>query len=83
MTAKDRQWVEDTFIKPHPEEPSLWEPEDFTQANAMTQYDNLVVSASSFPWWAGYLGNEDRLIIAPKHIQVDFVSEDYYPSSGP
>jgi len=84
MIAEDRQWVKDTFIKPHSEEPLFLEPEDFTEANAMhmmTQCDNLVVPASSFSWWAGYFGNEDRLIIASKHIQVDFVSEDYYPPS--
>jgi len=84
MTAEDRQWVKDTFITPHSKEPSFLEPEDFTEANAMhmmTECDNLVVSASSFSWWGGYLGNKDRLIIAPKEIQIDFVSEDYYPPS--
>ena len=84
MVMEDRQWVEDTFITPRPEEPSFLEPEDFTEANAlhtMTECDNLVVSASSFSWWAGYLSNKDHLIIAPKTIQLDFVPEDYYPPS--
>jgi len=83
IVAEDRQWVKDTFLT-RPEEPSFLEPEDFTAADAlhmMTECDNLVVSASSFSWWAGYLSNKDRLIIAPKQIQTDFVPEDYYPPS--
>jgi hypothetical protein len=84
IVAEDRQWVNDNFITPRPEEPSFLEPEDFTEANAlhtMTECDNLVVSASFFPWSAGYLSNEDRLIIAPKKIPLDFVPEYYYPPS--
>jgi hypothetical protein len=84
MEVEDRQWVKDTFIIPRSEEASFLEPEDFTEANAlhtMTECDNLVVSASSFSWWAAYLSSKNRLIIAPKEIQLEFVPEDYYPPS--
>jgi hypothetical protein len=82
MVAEDRQWVKDTFITPHGGQASFLEPEDFKAANSlhmMTECDNLVVSASSFSWWAGYLSKKDGMIIAAKHIQEDFVPEDYYP----
>ena len=82
MIEEDRQWVLDTFINPHPDEYAFLEPEEFEAASSlhmMTQCDHLVVSSSSFSWWAGYLSTKARTIIAPKVIQADFVPEDYYP----
>ena len=84
MVAEDRQWVKDTFITPQLGDRSLLEPKDFTAADSlhmMTECDSLVVSASSFSWWAGYLSKKARTIIAPRVIQEEFVPEDYYPPS--
>ena len=42
--------------------------------------DNLIISSSSFSWWAAYLSNHTN-IVAPKHLYVDsveFIPEDYY-----
>lgn len=48
----------------------------------LTQCNHLIISSSSFSWWAGYLSDHASLIIAPKYLhvveRVGFVPEDHY-----
>lgn len=49
---------------------------------ALTRCNHLVISSSSFSWWAGYLSRAASLIIAPKIVlapSVIFAPEDHYP----
>jgi len=55
----------------------------------LTSMDGVILSASSFGWWAGYLskaGQAQGLVVAPRHIyrpsnslSAGFKADDYYP----
>jgi len=93
---EDRQWVRDRLAaryerartaRPFPVRTYV-EPASMDHVASMAcmaRCDALVVSASSFSWWAGFLSDNRtiRVIVAPRDIHdasFGFRPQDYYPA---
>ena len=91
---EDRQWVRDRLASRYDDHGrardlrTYLEPEGMdhvTSMACMARCDALVVSASSFSWWAGFLSDNrtTKVIIAPRDIHDEsfgFSPADYYPA---
>ena len=80
--AKDREQVHRDFEKLH--EAVIFEDSDdpIYSMTSLTMCDALIISASSFAWWAAYLARPKTIIIAPRDIYQKqkkvFNYRDYY-----
>ena len=85
---EDRLWVRERLMPMALDGDRVFlAPEELPHMTVMyslSRCDHLVISSSTFSWWAGYLTQKASLIIAPKILlssSVTFVSEDHYPPS--
>jgi Glycosyl transferase family 11 len=83
---EDRFWVRERLMTKALEGDTVFiAPEELSHMTvmyALTRCDHLVISSSTFSWWAGYLSEQATTIIAPRMLLVDtvpFKPEDHYP----
>lgn len=83
---EDRFWVRERLMtQAWMGDQVFMAPEELSHMTVMyilTRCNHLVISSSTFSWWAGYLSQDASLIIAPQKLLMDsipFVSEDHYP----
>lgn len=84
----DRKWLKREIIDPLTTSSLKFVTDfDFQSANSfvsmklISSFPNIIVSSSSFSWWAAYLSN-DAYVVAPKLIyssMMTFTPSDYYP----
>lgn len=83
----DLKWTNENIIEKFQDKDTVFfsdrkiNADHFVSLRVLTLCPNLIISSSTYSWWAAYLAGNGSLVIAPKNIHdnLHYNFKDYYP----